>query len=133
MFILSRGKPSTVNLISDRRNKSVGKVRTSNVERHLSGDKRPGRITIARKWGVRYNVWKQSASGSNRYGHTAAFPTRLIIDHILSWSNEEDRVLDPFMGSGTTGVACKQSNRRFIGIELDKKYFEIAKKRIQDA
>ena len=47
-------------------------------------------------------------------------------------TNPGDIVLDPFMGSGTTGVACKNLNRRFIGIELDKKYFETAKKRILD-
>ena len=46
-------------------------------------------------------------------------------------SNENDTVLDCFMGSGTTGVACKELNRNFIGIELDEKYFEISKERIE--
>jgi site-specific DNA-methyltransferase (adenine-specific) len=46
---------------------------------------------------------------------------------------EGSTVLDPFMGSGTTGVACMNTNRRFLGIEMDDKYFEIAKKRIEDA
>ena len=41
-------------------------------------------------------------------------------------------IIDPFMGSGTTGIACKQLNRNFIGIEIDKDYFEIAKKRIEE-
>ena len=45
--------------------------------------------------------------------------------------NENDTVLDFTMGSGSTGVACKNTNRNFIGIELDKKYFEIAEKRIK--
>lgn len=45
-------------------------------------------------------------------------------------SNENDLVLDPFMGSGSTGLACKMSNRSFIGIEIDKRYFNIAKERI---
>ena len=60
------------------------------------------------------------------------FPEQLAKDHILSWSNEGDIVLDPFMGSGTTGVACKNLDRDFIGIELDENYFNIAKERIGD-
>lgn len=53
------------------------------------------------------------------------------IENMLELStNEYDIVLDPFMGSGTTGVACKNTNRKFIGIELDKDYFEVAKERI---
>ena len=47
--------------------------------------------------------------------------------------NEGDKVLDPFMGSGSTGVACVNTNRAFIGIELDQGYFDIAKQRIEDA
>ena len=54
---------------------------------------------------------------------------------ILSWiikyyTNEDDTILDPTMGSGSTGVACKSLNRKFIGIELDEEYFNIAKERI---
>jgi DNA (cytosine-5)-methyltransferase 1/site-specific DNA-methyltransferase (adenine-specific) len=49
---------------------------------------------------------------------------------ILTHTNENDLILDPFMGSGTTGVAALELNRRFIGIEIDKKYFDIASKRL---
>lgn len=52
---------------------------------------------------------------------------------IVNSSKENDIVLDPFVGSGSTGVAAKQLNRNFIGMELDKKYFEIAKQRIKEA
>jgi len=56
------------------------------------------------------------------------------MQHIVKiHTNKNDIVLDPFMGSGTTGVACKNLNRNFIGIELDKKYYKIAKKRINYA
>lgn len=47
-------------------------------------------------------------------------------------TNVGDTVLDPFMGTGSTGVACKELNRDFMGIEIDKKYFDIAKKRIEN-
>jgi site-specific DNA-methyltransferase (adenine-specific) len=49
---------------------------------------------------------------------------------IKTYTNEGDTILDPFMGSGTTGVACLQNNRSFIGIEKDENYFKIAEKRI---
>lgn len=65
-----------------------------------------------------------------QYGHPTIKPLNIITNLIENSSNENDIVLDPFMGSGTTGVACKNLNRNFIGIELDKNYFEIAKKRI---
>ena len=57
--------------------------------------------------------------------------SRLARDHNLSWSNGGDTVLDPFLGSGTTGVSAKRLNRNFIGIERDETYFNIAKKRIE--
>lgn len=63
--------------------------------------------------------------------------TQKSVPHIEQYlklhSKENDVVLDPFMGSGTTGIACVNTNRRFIGIELDENYFSIAKKRIDDA
>ena len=62
--------------------------------------------------------WQQSYKDAN-----------YIIDY---YSNQSDTILDPFMGSGTTGVACKEFGRNFIGIEIEPKYFEIAKKRIDN-
>ena len=55
-----------------------------------------------------------------------------MIDLVNVHSFENDLVLDPFMGSGTTGIACKRLNRNFIGVELVKEYFDIAKKRIKE-
>ena len=53
------------------------------------------------------------------------------MEHLITkFTDENNTILDPFMGSGTTGVACKNLNRDFMGIELDKEYFNIAKKRI---
>ena len=62
--------------------------------------------------------------------HTTQKPIKLLEDLIKTYTNENDTVLDFTMGSGSTGVACKNLNREFIGIELDKKYFDIAKDRI---
>lgn len=64
--------------------------------------------------------------------HETQKPLLLCEYLIKTYTNETDLVLDNTMGSGTTGVACLETNRRFIGIEKDEKYFEIAKKRIED-
>lgn len=71
-------------------------------------------------------------SKDKRY-HPTQKPSELIEIILKDWSSDGDTILDPFMGSGTTGVACKNLNRSFIGIELDKEYFEIAKKRIEES
>ena len=71
--------------------------------------------------------------GKVRTEHPTQKPVDLIITWILNSSEEGDTILDPFMGSGTTGVACVQTGRNFIGIEIEPKYYEIAEKRIAEA
>lgn len=66
------------------------------------------------------------------YGHPTIKPLQIIQNFVINSSQEGDTVLDCFMGSGTTGVACKNLNRKFIGIEIDDKYFDIAQKRIEE-
>ena len=68
-----------------------------------------------------------------RGGHPTQKPLELMKYLISTYSNENDMVLDNTMGSGTTGVACINTNRNFIGMELDDKYFEIAEARINEA
>ena len=63
-------------------------------------------------------------------GHPAMFPEELAKDHIVSWSNEGDLVLDPMCGSGTTCKMAKQNARNYIGIEISKEYLEIAERRM---
>ena len=79
------------------------------------------------------DVLEFSKENTSRYLHPTQKPTKLI-EHIINKStNENDVILDCFMGSGSTGVACMNTNRKFIGIELDKNYFNIAKERIEEA
>lgn len=71
-----------------------------------------------------------SASEKTFGAHPTQKPVKLMEELLLRHSDKNDIVLDPFMGSGSTGIACLNTNRDFIGIELDENYFEIAKKRI---
>ena len=71
-------------------------------------------------------------AGERKYGKHPTQKPEALMEHFISvLSNEGECVLDPFMGSGTTGVVAKRKNRNFIGIELDKHYFAMAEQRIQ--
>ena len=136
MFVFSKGKPKTINLLDDRKNKGAGR-KVCGTYRQKDGTTVPQSAVrlknnrVIKEYGVRFNVWDLSEEKNNKTGHPAVFPEHIAKDHIISWSNEGDTVLDPFMGSGTTGVACKELNRDFIGIEIVPEYFEIAKNRIE--
>lgn len=69
-------------------------------------------------------------SGKERLGHPTQKPVFLMEELVKIFTNKGDSILDPFMGSGSTGIACIKNNRNFIGIELDKNYYEMAYKRI---
>ncbi len=79
--------------------------------------------------GTETNVWRIQKQ-PNKY-NKASFPEELVLRIIKDFTKDGETVFDPFMGSGTTGVACVKTKRNFIGIELDKSYFDIAKKRIE--
>ena len=64
-------------------------------------------------------------------GHPAVFPEQLANDHIISWSNENDIVFDPFMGSGTTAKMAQLNNRKWIGCEISQEYCDIVKNRLE--
>ena len=136
MFVFSKGKPKSVNLLTTKcihaGRISAGTMRNGGgdalLRKHGSGK----RIKETKPLG---NIWSYSV-GTERDSkgiHPAIFPKQLAQDHIISWSNNGDIVLDPFMGSGTTGVACANLDRSFIGIEMDDKYFEQAEGRIAEA
>ena len=133
MFIFCKNKIKTTNLI---------KVPTKNQRKTYSTNRLPNGKTVKTKYEVGKktrtadNIWKyevgyqKSTTDKIAYKHPAIFPEKLAHDHIISWSNKKDVVLDCFVGSGTTAKMCKILDRKFIGIEKDKTYFEIAKKRL---
>lgn len=130
MFILSKDKPNKVNRIADQSNKRAGaKVNRGRLSK--SGIIKDAKRRIVPAFSVRTNIWRyQSSNGNDRTKHPAQFPEQLAEDHILSWSNEGDTVLDPFAGSGTTLKMAKKNNRGYIGIEISPEYIEIIKQRL---
>lgn len=132
MFVFAKGKVS-FNPIKDRPNKHIGG--------HHHGTIRQSNGTTIKKikknlksmgaYGIRTNIWKIANITPPGSVHPAMFPIQLAADHIKSWSNPGDIVMDPFMGSGTTGVAAKKLGRNFIGIEINPEYFKIARKKIR--
>lgn len=133
MFVLSNGKPKTYNLIADKINKYAGHSvhGTSRGKDGKTFRKSNDKKSVTGEHGVRFNVWRNPNEKNNISGHPAVFPQQIANDHILSWSNEGDTILDPFLGSGTTLVAAKQLNRNATGIEISKEYCEIARKRLE--
>lgn len=132
MFVFSKKKLKTFNGIrverkykDTRKNKPFGKNADNSVDYGFSAQT----DTV-----LKTNVWKIFAGGgsSDKFAskHPAPFPEQLAHDHIISWSNEGDTVLDCFLGSGTTGKVAKKLNRKFIGIEISEEYLKIAKERI---
>lgn len=77
-----------------------------------------------------YYVTKKNMKDKKLYKHPTIKPLDIIKNLIINSSQEGDTVLDCFMGSGTTGVACKELNRNFIGMEINEEYYQIAKDRI---
>jgi site-specific DNA-methyltransferase (adenine-specific) len=133
MFVFSKGRPKAVHLIADKPNICAG-TKIKGTERQSDGTARissgciKGRLI--KEKGVRFNVWEVSEEKANKTGHPGVFPVRLAADHIISWSNPGDVVLDPFMGSGTTALAAIKNGRNYIGFEIAEEYCQIAETRI---
>ncbi len=79
-----------------------------------------------------YYVTPLNSKDKKQYGHPTIKPLDIIKNFIINSSNEGDIVLDPFMGSGTTPVACVETNRHYIGFEIDENYYNIACKRLDE-
>jgi len=141
MFILAKGIPKTFNPIKDRINRWFGekwsKVRT---RRNAKGElKRTAwSSNEGEQLGTRFNIWQYPVGAKNQgdyimHEHPATFPEALACDHILSWSNPNDVVLDPMCGSGTVPKMCKELGRRWLGFDISENYCELARRRVEQA
>ena len=131
MFVFSKGVPNTFNPIMQSC-KSAGKIYNSTCKNIGGENGRTKKTFVLNNERFKDNIW-EIAIAQNKTSHPAVFPEKLAQDHIISWSNDGDTILDCFMGSGTTGKMALLNNRKFIGIEKVDEYFEIAKNRVEKA
>jgi len=130
-FVLANGRPNAVNRLADAKNVWVGAVCTKG--RFVAdGSYKDTRDRVVRETGIRGNVWRYHAgnNGDDNSGHPAVFPYAMARDHIATWSNPGDIILDPFAGSGTTLKAAQDLGRQWVGIEINPDYIPICEARI---
>lgn len=136
MFIFSKGKPKSINLIADRKNKwhqSWGKRSYREKDGTL---KVKEQIKDMQDFGVRNNIWLEQGGYQHTtkdkfaFEHPAMFPEKLAEGHVLTWTKEKDLILDPFVGSGTTGKMAKTHGRNFIGIDISAEYCALSERRL---
>ena len=128
MFVFSKGTPKTINLIYDKPNLSYGVDKSGVGRRKVDGAKKVENRKPSKEFSRRNNWWYIPPQKGG--AHPAVFPEQLAQDHILSWSQPDDIVLDPFAGSGTTAKMALVNNRHYIGFEISKEYCELAQNRI---
>lgn len=135
MFVFSKGKPSVFNPIRIP-TLNAGKVmewgnrKTVMDVKQCRRDRKNEKL-ITNPTKMHNNIFTYSIGGG-KTGHPAVFPYQLAKDHIMSWSNENDIVFDPFMGSCTTGLAALDCHRNFYGSEISSQYYNISVKRLKD-
>lgn len=130
MFVFSKGTPKTFNPIMEEC-KCAGKTYDSTCKNIGGENGRTHKTFNINKEKVKGNIWK-IAVAKNTTEHPAVFPEKLAYDNILSWSNEGDLILDPFCGSGTTGIAAIKLKRNFIGIDKVSEYVKLSNDRISE-
>jgi len=132
MFILSKGKLKSFNPIKDKLNKYGGSklhgtiVQKDGTKTRITGHNKK----IISEYGQRHNIWSIAPCKQRKIKHSARFPEALAHDHIISWSNPGNLVLDPMCGSGTTCKMAKETNRKYIGIDCSEEYCRISRKRL---
>lgn len=132
MLVLSKGTPKTVNRLADRPNAKAGMIAASGNSQKVAavGTRSERGERVVPDFSVRQNVWEFPAHDGAGTQHPAPFHFDLARDHIATWSNPGDVVLDPFMGSGTTAKAAKALGRRYVGLEVNPDYCAIAEQRL---
>jgi len=136
MFVFCKDKIKNVNLICDKPNKWAGHTNWGkNTTRLKNGElQETTDIKPVPDFSPRNNIWKYNvgkgfnSKDKESHEHPAIFPEQLAEDHIMSWSNEGDIILDPFSGSGTTSKMAKKNNRKYIGIDISEEYCKLAEK-----
>ncbi len=135
MFVFSKGAPKTWNAMTEKsitagtmRHRGTGEKKSADVRNGSSKDF--GVYSEVKDDKVRGNIWRYTKAGEDKTDHPAMYPQKLAGDHIATWSNPGDLVLDPFSGSGTTAKAAKELGRRFLGLEINPEYCAIAERRI---
>jgi len=132
MFVFSKGTPKTFNSISVKTKSNNTKykwIRGESTEKGSAARSR-NEISIVKETKIIDNIWIYLLANNDNTDHPAPFPEQLAADHIYSWSNENDIIYDPFMGSGTTAKMAYLQKRKFIGSEISKEYCDIANKRL---
>lgn len=130
MFVLVKGDIKTVNRIADHPNKTAGN-KVNRGRKTLINGTRFGEY-VTQEYSVRTNIWRYHAgnNGEETTDHPAPFPEKLAEDHILSWTNPGDLVLDYFGGSGTTAKMARKNGRRFLTCDISAEYCDLMKRRL---
>lgn len=136
MFVFSKGNVLTHNPIKVPCLHAGLELKGTTYKNYSKGEQTRGKLANPVKMDkIKENVWEyvvgKKAVDQEAKQHPAPFPYDLAKDHILSWTNEREIVLDPMCGSGTSCVAALDNNRNFIGIDISSEYCELAKNRIQ--
>lgn len=146
MFVFSKGTPKTFNPIKVKtiwggstqwHGHNLTNIRASAGQ--VSAIRHRQESTEVKCDKIKGNVWffpsgfNKSTKDEIAFQHPAVFPEQLAKDHIVSWSNPGDIVLDPFVGSGSVPKMCVETGRKYIGIDCSPAYVEISKKRIECA
>ena len=136
MFVFSKGKPKTWNPIMEEC-KYAGSSKKARTFRHTGGDlKETHDKGEVKSHKIKGNIWfyptgyQKSTKDKIAFKHPAIFPEKLAEDHIVSWSNENDIVMDIFSGSGTTHKMALLNNRQYIGFEMSQEYIDIENERL---